>query len=319
MKSYRKDWIDSLRALAMIMVVLGHQLKGVTEYFIFTSPIKMPLFFAISGYLFSTKNFDDRAFFLNWFRKLIVPWFGLALIPMLPNLLSGQVGVFEFMVKLISGKMLWFMPCFVIAEVIHYYIRKLSKKESSIIIFSLLITLFGFVANHIGILHFAMINRACIVQSFFLMGYLFKSYENLLTTISWKMIISLALLYVILCGSGMFLFGHVAIDVHSNRYFNIPFCYALIILGVYTLFIAASKSQYSNKVLNIIGQNTLLLYIWHKQVITVFLFLLYYLGITMTNIYLSAIFKTLWAVVICNVLARYINRYIPELVGKKRE
>ena len=52
----RKDWIDALRALAIILVVLGHQLRGVAEYFIFTSPIKMPLFFAISGYLFKARN-----------------------------------------------------------------------------------------------------------------------------------------------------------------------------------------------------------------------------------------------------------------------
>ena len=40
----RKEWIDALRALAIVLVVLGHQLRGVAEYFIFTSPIKMPLF-----------------------------------------------------------------------------------------------------------------------------------------------------------------------------------------------------------------------------------------------------------------------------------
>ena len=318
-EKFRKNWIDGLRAFAIILVVLGHQLKGVTWYFIFTSPIKMPLFFAISGYLFSTKNFDDRAFFKNWFIKLILPWFGLAFIPMLPNLLSGRVGVCELMMNLISGKMLWFMPCFVVAEVIHYYIRKFSKTESSVIVLSLIITMYGFWANHIGILNFAMINRAFIVQSFFLMGYIFKSHENLLTNISWKMILCSSLLYVILCGLGIFLFGFVAINVHSNNYFNIPYCFVLISLGLYTLFTAASKSQYSNKALSIIGKNTLLLYIWHKQVITIFVFLLSHLSLTITNIYISAIFKTLWAIVICNVLARYINLYIPELVGKKRD
>lgn len=41
----RKTWIDALRALAIIMVVLGHQVKGEDAYFLFTSPVKMPLFF----------------------------------------------------------------------------------------------------------------------------------------------------------------------------------------------------------------------------------------------------------------------------------
>ena len=315
----RKDWIDCLRALAIILVVLGHQLKGVTWYFIFTSPIKMPLFFAISGYLFNDRNFDDGAFFKNWFRKLIIPWFGLAIIPMLPNLITGHVGIFQFFMTLISGKLLWFMPCFVIAEVIHYYIRKLSKTESKIIIFSMLVTLLGLTASHFDILNFAMINRALIVQSYFLVGYIFKSHEGLLTKIGWKKIMCAALLYVSLCGLGILLFGFVAIDIHANRYINIPYYFVLIGLGLFTLFTAASKSQFSNKVMSIIGKNTLLLYIWHKQVITVFVFILSLLNLSITNVYISAVLKTIWAIVICNILAHFINRYIPELVGKKRK
>ena len=49
----RKGWVDALRGMAIILVVYGHSAKGFSEYFLFTSPIKMPLFFAISGYVFN--------------------------------------------------------------------------------------------------------------------------------------------------------------------------------------------------------------------------------------------------------------------------
>ena len=76
----RKHWVDALRALAILLVVLGHQLKDMTEYFIFTSPIKMPLFFAISGYLFNTRGGNDVEFFKNWFKKLINLYYYLKLL-----------------------------------------------------------------------------------------------------------------------------------------------------------------------------------------------------------------------------------------------
>lgn len=44
----RKDWIDALHALAMILVIYGHRVPEWSEYFVFTSPIKIPLFFAIT-------------------------------------------------------------------------------------------------------------------------------------------------------------------------------------------------------------------------------------------------------------------------------
>ena len=68
----RKAWIDALRALAIIMVVLGHQVKGEDAYFLFTSPVKMPLFFAISGYVFNMHDGNSQLFWKNWLRRIIM-------------------------------------------------------------------------------------------------------------------------------------------------------------------------------------------------------------------------------------------------------
>ena len=46
----RKLWIDALRALAMLFVIFGHQVGNYIPYYVFTSPIKIPLFFMITGY-----------------------------------------------------------------------------------------------------------------------------------------------------------------------------------------------------------------------------------------------------------------------------
>ncbi|MBO5133143.1 MAG: hypothetical protein J6C20_08755 [Paludibacteraceae bacterium] len=63
----RKLWIDSIRAIAIIMVVFGPQIPEETSYFVYTSTVKMPLFFAISGYLFSDRG-ADHSDILEWHK-----------------------------------------------------------------------------------------------------------------------------------------------------------------------------------------------------------------------------------------------------------
>ena len=313
----RKPWIDALRALAIIMVVLGHQVKGEYIYFLFTSPVKMPLFFAISGYVFNLREGNSCLFWKNWFYRIIIPWFGLALIVFLPNIVSVSI-LLRYLYNLISGKMLWFMPCFAIAEIIFFYIQKYAKKEVAIILCTLSCTLLGFLANANNILNFGMINRAFVVQSFFLIGYLFKQHQDKFSKIEWKHILFLFILYLGSCWAAKILFLSGRIDVHTNYYFNIPFAFYLIFLGVFVLFIAASKSDFSSQLMSIIGKNTLIIYIWHKYIINLLVYAMSMFHYTIANLWLFAAIKTIWAVAIAVLCGVFLNRYIPELVGKKR-
>ena len=61
----RIDWLDALKAIALIFVVFGHILLEGSEYFVVTSPVKIPLFFAVSGYLFSIKKGEFKPFILR--------------------------------------------------------------------------------------------------------------------------------------------------------------------------------------------------------------------------------------------------------------
>lgn len=313
----RKAWIDGLRALAIILVVFGHQMKGVTEYFIFTSPVKMPLFFAISGYLFKMRDGDTNSFFIHLFKKLIIPWFCLALIPFLPKLFMGE-SFLEFISNLVSGKSLWFMPCFVIAEIIHFYVRKITKKDIPIAMVCILLTISGIVLHNKGLLDYAMFNRALSVQFFFLIGYWFKNNEQKMVNLPWGYIGLGGGLYLFLVILSLYIYPGVAIDVHLCSYYNYPYCFILIIIGLIVLFTAAAKSNYSNRILNVIGQNTLVLYIWHGSVIAILNYICTLSKISLGSIWISALLKSIWGVFVCTVLAQYINKFAPEIVGKRR-
>lgn len=318
MVEYRRlNWIDFLRALAIILVVFGHCSRGNHLFFLVTSPVKMPLFFAISAYLF--KGSDDMlSFFKGVFWKLVVPWFCLGLIPVIFQVpVKGISFMMEYMISMLKGEVIWFMPCFIIAQIVFFMIRFYVKKTCFLVAGMLLLSITGLLLSYFNIGNIAMFNRALVVQAFFLIGFLFKQYSHFFLNlrkvhffIGWCLFFSLIVLSEIL-------YPGKSIDVHMNLYYNVPYCFMLIFLGVFLLFISASKMQFHNGFMNFIGQNTLVIYIWHGLILGILLKVCAMLKINLNDIYGSALYKTLFACVICAFLSNWMNKYFPLIVGKK--
>lgn len=310
-KKDRKLWLDALRGIAMLFVVYGHCVSGWTEYFVFTSPIKMPLFFAISGYLFKPRGGNQGEFYRIIFLKLVIPWFVLGMIP--------YNHPFDRFLDLLSGRKVWFMPCLIISEVLWFYIHKYSRKDSQIIIFGIFASFIGFIMNKFDFLHYAMINTAFIVQIFFVLGYLIRINEDYLS-IKWRKLISFSFfVYLALGFAVLFLFPGQALDVHKNSYFNIPICALMISIGCISLFTLFNKVDINPKWLVYIGQNTLIIYLLHALCFSFFT-----RGCNFFNIDLIiplpwlGIIKTIFACIMCCFLAWLSNRYLPEIAGKSR-
>ncbi len=310
----RKEWIDVLRGIAMILVVLGHQVQGETAFFVLTSPIKMPLFFAISGYLFTIK--DEKTFFINLFKRVIIPWFSLALIIYIPKLVIWNGDLLDYLLSLILGQKLWFMPCFVIAEIIHYFIRKYCKSVILVCVCSVVLTIVGLLQYNPDFTQ--SITRAFSVQLFFMLGYLFRLHENFLTKIDVKYIVVFCIVYIVLAIWSLALFPTECIDVHNFREYNFFYCLTLIIIGIFILFVFASKFDIHNKYLSWIGKNTLVIYIWHGTLISLLMQILLLCNYEFHNIWLGAVIKTIYALVVCCISAFLFNRFVPEIVGKSR-
>lgn len=68
----RIEWIDSLKGFAIILVVLGHNTGGENAAYRFLYTFHMPLFFLISGFLFSMK--PPLEYLKRSFRHLMVPY-----------------------------------------------------------------------------------------------------------------------------------------------------------------------------------------------------------------------------------------------------
>ena len=317
-KGNRKGWIDALRGIAMFLVVFGHSITPPPGYFLFTSPLRMPLFFALSGFLLKDSK-TLREFALTIFRGILIPWLILGSVRLLILLpVRGWNSLLPGFIKLLTGEDLWFMPCFIIAVMIHFLLRKWLKKTVWMGLAAFISFFAGYFLHRWGILNYATFHQALTVQPFFFIGFLYRKQEKFFQKLSWIYIALGALLYTGLHIMATRIFPSTVIDVQLIKYYNIPLCLFLSFLGVLVMFTAAEKSDFHSKILSFIGQNTLVIYIWSGGAITILTILMAKLGWDMPVNGWTALLKAVVACFICGLCSVILEHFLPWTVGKRK-
>lgn len=310
----RKAWIDGLRGLAMIVVVYGHCLLDhdkceASIFYVFAYPFNVILFFAISGFLFKTRDGDTYYFFKNLFLRLVIPWMVLGLFP--------YYNIMQKLPLLLSGKALWFMPTLIFAEIIWFYIHKYSKSSIQIVLLGIFSAIFGMIMYNRGLLNYGMINRALTLQYIFVIGYLVKQYEGEVKQIfRLKYMLPVVMLYV--SGGGYYLCYYPCefYDAHFNRYLFIPLTFGLILTGLIIAFSTFMNLKRIPMSLVYIGQNTLFIYIFSGFFQRLVIKLLDFMSIeSIMPFPFVAILQAASAIGACCGICAIINKYCPWVVG----
>lgn len=314
----RKDWVDFIRGLAVLLVVIGHANSSTYPFFLFTSPIKMPLFFVVSGYLFNNRNGSYPVFLKNLFIRIIIPWLFLGLFPIVFMIPLKGFEVFpQYLMKMISGESIWFMPCFIIGEILFFStLRFFEKKEVGVIFVSLLLAGIGYYLTKRHCLDYGMTNRAMTVQAFFLMGWVFRKHEEKLFKIKWWYVVSGLLGYLAICVFNYSIYPDMSIDVHIGEYLNPGISVLQISLGCWLSFAIAKSIKQYPKWSTQFGKDSLLIYIWSPYIM---------LGLLKLSRLITPIDGSFWwlsiiAIIsccVCCLIAMPINKYTPVLLGKR--
>lgn len=318
----RVEWIDALRALAMIFVIYGHMYQSFKEYLLFTSPIKIPLFFAVSGYLFSIKDGKIWPRIKKLFIAIMVPYFFLTLFPfkvIYAAIPSTGLALKECLYMFFSGEYLWYLPCCFFAEIIFFLVLKYSKKQWQIAVTSVLLTGLGLTFAHFDIGTFLYMSNALISQLFLLIGYLIRHNEEKFDKIGLKEIIILIIVYVGIGIYSMYAFPKECLSAHENRYYNIPICFSMIVIGCIVCFAIFKKFNISNKQLVFIGQNTLTYYAFNKYIRSPIIVIFGLMGITFPLNWWTGILLTVVCCIICWPISLLLNKFFPLAVGKKKK
>ncbi|MBO4659038.1 MAG: acyltransferase family protein [Prevotella sp.] len=311
----RLQWIDALRALAILLVVYGHHAN--TSFFsAFLNPVKMPLFFALSGYLFYIKPGGDKAFFKRTLYSLIIPWLCLGVVPLLFGIpFKGINHIMNSIIELLTGKELWFMPCFIIAQIIFYYTVKLSKNRVlPIVTCFMAYSAIGYVLRRNHILDIFMVNLAMMVQFYFLIGYLYRKYGKLLSGRLKYAGIVLMLCYIVL---GIVFYPESRTDVHNALFRNLPVCTLMTTIGVVGLFMLSSTISNYPKWLLAVGKNSLVIYMLDKYMGIPIAFFYHFNDQLYIITFLATIIYLAYTSTMSIMIAKVLNKYIPWATGHR--
>ena len=319
----RLKWIDALRALAMFFVVLGHLYSGSSIYFTLTGPIKMPLFYILAGYVMNI-NKDYNRFFKGLFLRIYVPYiiFSLVLIKSLRYIiLADYNGLGIYLSDLLTGKILWFIPSFIITQIIVMLLHKICRDQKIILLLSALLFVVGYLTADIELMDIWCINTAFTSVIYMNYGRFLKN--NLLQwqTGENRLCIAFASLYIVGILVSVIFYPGASMDMHSIIYYNVPICLFLIAVGA-LLCINISKKIKWNKVLDywtVFGQETLIVYLIHGSLLSA---LSKTLGIILPYNKLSFVICLVYSVARCMLgtfISRACGKVIPEFVGKNRK
>ncbi len=316
----RKGWVDALRALAIYLVVAGHMNDG--DFLLLTSQVKIPLFFAISGYLFrENEQRPFKAFAWDKFKRLMIPYFALGVL-LLPLLMAGYywvdrrspLSVFksEF-TRLLEGELFWFLPCLFFTELVTYFLVKLPKLWQRIAA-TAAIGLIGALTLRTGnplpwrpecvalMCLFSMLGRGC------------RKYE---TRVGAGWIAALGILECLTLFLEMRL-GVAEIDVNLDIWACLPLNLIASAIGILFLF-ALFPHLPAPRAITWLGRNSLVVYVFHIFSNLFLLKMCAYLNLPPLNKCLPlALIAAVVSCAMCYVPAVLIDRFCPWLAGNGR-
>lgn len=319
----RLKWIDVLRALAMFFVVMGHLYTGNTLYFVLTGPIKMPLFYFLAGYVFNPEK-KSMEFFGKISTRIIIPYFIFSLFPIkaVRYLVYGDLtGLNKYLFEFFSGKILWFIPSFIITQIMVYLIYHIChKKEILILVVSMLCFLLGVNGKDVEWMDFWCINTALTAVLYMNFGMLMRCWQSKFELDNIKGIIFNGLIYTVGIICTVWFYPGKSMDVHSVIYYNKAICLLLIVSGICLCMGVTQKVKWGKigEPWIIFGQETLIIYLTHGTILSILKKgLVNVLPFDSGSLWIS-LFYTILICFLGTIISKGVGRIFPILVGKKK-
>ncbi|MDD3304283.1 MAG: acyltransferase family protein [Clostridia bacterium] len=347
----RIKWIDTLRAFSILLIVFGHiigysdKMQGIYKYIY---SFHVPIFFTISGFLFSLKPVERyKEFTIKKLKRIILPYFIFGLLFLIPYFMLGNTvtneinqnsstGFFKSIIGIIWGSgyddllkqnaPLWFLPCLFIMYQLFYFINKIKNKftkeniRTELIVFLILcVTGCTLYINFKDIALPWGIMPAITLGMFFELGIILKI---LIKKLKKKKALSNILIpLLIVSGYIISLFNTTVLCMNCSlgNYLYFALSASATIIGIFLLF---SKFG-SQKSFEYIGKNTLGILIFHKLFVLVFqtkfgvISALLNTGPLIMQILLSFLILVI-TIILCNIIIKIINIFFPAMLGNKR-
>lgn len=278
----RIGWIDTAKGIGLLCVILGHLHIPLVDTWVYF--FHMPLFFFLSGFLFSGGKYDFKTFVIKKLRSLVIPYFtlggGIFLFWCLLYALEGRLGRdYLLMLKdfLIQEHFwtVWFLACLFLTEVLYYGIHRFfgSKPLVSTAV-STALCAFGIARYRLGWGSLPWnLDVALVSQFFFHLGFCFKGVAPKLVRFDGLKTIPKLLLVGLMMGLDLVLgflcirISGASMDMSVGWYGNVLLIFPAAFCGIFGVILFARMIDW--KWLQWLGRHTMILFAWHSRIVIV--------------------------------------------------
>ncbi len=280
MKKERYLYLDVVKGIAIISVVLGHiilKYESNNSLCIWLYSFHLPIFFIISGILFALNPqklvIGNKEFILKKIKNLLYPYITFSIISIIYLVIKGEglVSIIKVCINticLFGYGPIWFLPTLLISEILAFFLLKKARKIKLIfiititliiIIMSNLLQISYWQENIINEMIYKILNlivRSLIATLFILGGYYFQK-------IRYK-IIEKPIIYAIILLINIYICQiNGLIDIHYCKINNfILFIYTAFTTSI-SIIIIVEKLCKNEKILSFFGKNSLIVMATH--------------------------------------------------------
>lgn len=275
----RIGWIDTAKGIGLLCVILGHLRIPYVDTWVYF--FHMPLFFFLSGVVFSGGKYDFKTFLTKKLRSLVIPYFtlggGIFLFHSVLYALQGRpAGDYLVMLKnfLVQEHWwtVWFLACLFLTELIAYALHRLCGKAATIV--SIALCAFGIARYRLdwGSLPWNL-DVALVAQFFFRLGFCFKGISPKLSRFDSMKVLPRLMLVGVLMGLDLVLgflcirVSGASMDMSVGWYGNVLILFPAALCGIGGVILLARMLKI--KWLNWLGRHTMVIFAWHSRIVIV--------------------------------------------------
>ncbi|MDD4248349.1 MAG: acyltransferase family protein [Methanosarcina sp.] len=284
----RLRWIDTLKGIAIILVVVGH-LSIYDDLGLYIYSFHMPLFFFISGYLFNMKKYKDvpMKFLQNKAKTLLLPYLSFTAISylfyitcdfllriyqpafqietMLGKGLFFNLNNIFFIQKELINTPLWFLVCLFTTETLFYFISKrFYKSKYNVFFYIVILSFVGYICSSYSSIRLPWeLDIAFTAIVFYATGFYFHKYYDELFFKKGIHIFLILFIMNLLIG-----FQNQRVNMLGLVYNNYILFYLSAFSGILVYFYLDQKIG-SFKILEYYGKNSLIILGMHYLIISI--------------------------------------------------
>lgn len=336
-------YINTTKTLGIMMVLFAH-LSIPYIPLLFISSLRMPLFFILSGLLYTTKTYTLKEYVWRKFKTLMIPYFVFAAFSYVFYVLIGYnyvknaTGTSEEFLRYAIGIFyapatkyflgfnmpIWFLPCLFSGEIIFFLMVRYLKKY--LLVFSLLLFTLGILVKEF--LWFRLpwsVDVALFAVLFICIGYLLRKYDIInkfinQTNFTVKVVVIItSLLFTLILM--YFNSREGSISVYLLRFNNYFLFIANALCG--TIFILTlSIVLPALRIFNFYGRNTIILLGLHLNLFSILkggqVFVFKIPLSVLDHSFVYNLFYLILTMIIFIPVIIFINKYCPYIIGRKK-